>query len=197
MTVLRNDEKTRRYRFNFFFKNKIPFYISRPLSADAPGAIGMFQVRRRMRGRQLLQQSLPRRAACAANFVAYWLLTCPPPPRPPRVLRRQVLAEKAKTATHPAAKAVAKHAAAKSVSHAKSKENYGADILQVCVCLSVRACAAGFARLLTTPSRGPAHESRFGPCATFCMLRVLCGASPVQLRRPSPDGVPVSRIVPR
>ena len=180
-----------------FFKKNLPFLYFPTAERDAPGAIGMFQVRRRMRGRQLLQQSLPRRAAGAANFVAYWLLTCPPPPRPPRVLRRQVLAEKAKTATHAAAKAVAKHAAAKEVSHAKSKENYGADILQVCVCLSVRACAAGFARLLTTPSRGPAHESRFGPCATFCMLRVLCGASPVQLRRPSPDGVPVSRIVPR
>ena len=45
--------------------------------------------------------------------------------------RAQVLAEKAKAATHPA-KAAAKHAAAKEAAHAKSKDNYGADILQVC-----------------------------------------------------------------
>jgi hypothetical protein len=83
----------------------------------------------------------------------------PPAPRPPRVLYvAQVLAEKAKTATHPAAKAVAKHAAAKEVSHAKSKENYGADILQVFVCVSVRACATGFALLLNTPSQGPGRR---------------------------------------
>ncbi len=131
---------------------------------------------RRVRSRQPLQRPLPaQRCGCCRRGLAAHV------PLPVA----QVLAEKAKTATHPAAKAVAKHAAAKEVSHAKSKENYGADILQVCVCVSVRACAIGFTCLFTA-----AHESR--------VMRVrLCGASPVRLRRPCPDGVPVSCGVPR
>ncbi len=91
----------------------------------------------------------------------------------------QILAEKAKTTSHPA-KAAAKHAAAKEAAHAKSTDNYGADILQVCACVRGR----GHVSVAARRARGVRCRYGLTPCRFGLSAATPDDGARQQSRRP-------------
>jgi hypothetical protein len=151
-----------------------------------------------MRGRQLLQQPLPRRAAGAVNLVAYWLLTCPRPPGRPAFSTSRRSSRKRPRRPHTPRprrlRSTPRPRRSVMPSPRRTTAQTSCRFLSACPCVRAPPDSRSFS---IHHRRGPADESRFGPCATLCVLRVLCDASPLRLRSASPDGVPVSRIMPR